>query len=220
MTILTIISWIKQHSKIVKNTILSLVVGLSLLFGITTYRANKKLSEELKIANNNIEAYQELNGSQQASGVLQLDMSKLGESKDTILVKVNDTAKANDIKTKSIQTAATQTQSIDVKQSKAIQQDTIRDLITILKDTVYSDTIQYNDQTIVGYTIGRDTVSVALKLNNTQYLYVYKDKQWRYKNFWKRLIRFCWKKDEKFRYKIINSNDLLKTSDVRVINAK
>lgn len=147
-------------------------------------------------------------------------MSKLGETKDSILTNINTIAKENSIKPKTILTTATQTQTIDVRQSKAIQKDTITNLITILKDTIYSDTIQYNPQTMVGYTIGTDSVSIAIKLNNTQYLYVYKDKRWRYKSFWKRLIRFCWKKDESTKYKIVNSNDLLKTSDVRVVNAK
>lgn len=147
-------------------------------------------------------------------------MDKLAQSKDTVLVNMSKTAKVNGIKPKTMLTAATQTQSVNVKESKKVEQDTIHDLVEILKDTIYSDSIKYNDLTTVNYTIGRDTVSIGLKLNNTQYLYIYKDKQWRYKSFWKRLIRFCWKKDEKYKYKIINTNDLLKTSDVRVVNAK
>lgn len=209
-----------KHSKIVKNTILSLVVGLSILFGVVNCKNNQKLSEELKTANNNIEAYQELQSSQQASRVLYLDMAKLGETKDTILTKMNDVANDNNVKPKTMLTAATQTQDVNVKRSKKVEQDTIHDLVTILKDTTYSDTIKYNDLTTISYTIGKDTVSIGLKLNNTQYLYIYKDKHYRYKNFWKRLIRFCWKKDIDYKYKIINTNDLLKTSNVRVVNAK
>lgn len=220
MEILTILSWIKQHKNIAKNVILSLAVGFSLLFGISTCRENKKLSESLKIANNNIEAYQELQSSQQASNVLQLDPKTLGDSKDTVLVKMHDTAVDNNIKPKSILTSATQTQTVDVKQGKKIQLDTIHDLVTILKDTVYSDSIKYNDLTTVNYTIGRDTVSIGLKLNNTQYLYIYTKKEWNQKNFWKRLFTFNWKKTTKYKYKIINTNDLLKASDVRVVNAK
>lgn len=220
MEILTIINWIKQHKNIVKNIILSLVVSISLLFGITTHRENEKLSEELKIANNNIEAYQELSSSQQASNVLYLDMQKLGETKDSVLTKIDNIAKDNEIKSKTILTAATQTQSLDVIQSKKVQQEEKTNLIEILKDTTYSDTIQYNPLTTVVYTIGKDTVRIGLKVDNTQYLYIYKDKHWRYKTFWKRLTHFCWKKDESYKYKIINTNDLLETSDVRVVNAK
>jgi hypothetical protein len=41
------------------------------------------------------------------------------------------------------------------------------DLLDILKDTVYTDTLKYNDLTKVYYTIGRDTVSIALDVKNT-----------------------------------------------------
>lgn len=196
------------------------MASLLLLFSVNTYKENKKLSEELKIANNNIEAYQEITSSQQASTVLQLDMKQLDNTKDSVLTDLNDKAKEIGIKSKNIQTAATQKQVINVIQGKGVEKDTIHDLITILKDTVYTDSIKYNDLTTVNYTIGKDTVSVGLKLYNTQYLYIYKHKDWRYKSFWKRLIRFCWKKDEICRYNIINTNDLLKTSDVRVVKSK
>jgi hypothetical protein len=53
----TIISWILQHKRIAFETILSLLVALSLSYGITMRNNNKKLTESLKIANNNIEAY-------------------------------------------------------------------------------------------------------------------------------------------------------------------
>ena len=120
-----------KHSKIVKNAILSLVVGLSILFGVVNCKNNQKISEELKTANSNIEAYQELQSSQQASRVLYLDMAKLGETKDTILTKMNDVANNNNVKTKTMLTAATQTQEVNVKRSKKVEQDTIHDLVTI-----------------------------------------------------------------------------------------
>jgi len=55
--ITTIISWILQNKRIALEAILSLLVALSLLYGITMRNNNKKLTEDLKIANNNIEAY-------------------------------------------------------------------------------------------------------------------------------------------------------------------
>ena len=64
------------------------------------------------------------------------------------------------IKPKQITTAATQTQVIYVNESKGVGGD----LTEILKDTVYVDSIQYNDLTKVYYTIGRDTVNVGIDL--------------------------------------------------------
>ena len=169
------------------------------------------------MAQNNIEAYQgSLAGSQQANNVLRLDIETLQYENDALLHKIDSVAKENKIKSSQINTAATQTQSLVVKGGKGVEGD----LTQILKDTTYTDSIQYNDLTKVYYTIGNDTVSVGIKLDNTQYLYIYSTKEYKNKkNFLKRLFTLDFKKVKKEKYSIINTNDLLKTSDVRVIEA-
>lgn len=225
MSVTTITTWILNHKKIVYNAFTGVLMALLLAFGVSTYKKNKQLSEELLNAQNNIEAYQELLGnSQQANNVLMLDMKKLGQSKDSLLVKMDSVAKANDIKSKNIITGATNHERIDVTLDKGVERvverDTIRDLVTILKDTVYTDSIQYNPLTSVHYTIGRDTVQVRLKLDNTQYLYIYKSREYKNKkNFFQRLFTLDWKKVDKYKYKIINTNDLIKNEYVRIVNA-
>lgn len=225
MSVTTITTWILNHKKIVYNAFTGVLMALLLAFGISTHKKNKQLSEELLNAQNNIEAYQELLGnSQQANNVLMLDMKKLGQSKDSLLVKMDSIAKANDIKSKNIITGATNHERIDVTLDKGVERvverDTIRDLVTILKDTVYTDSIQYNPLTSVHYTIGRDTVQVRLKLDNTQYLYIYKSREYKNKkNFFQRLFTLDWKKVDKYKYKIINTNDLIKNEYVRIVNA-
>jgi len=120
------------------------------------------------------------------------------------------------IKSKQISTAATQTQVLDVNDSKGVRGD----LIEILKDTTYNDSIKYNDLTTVYYTIGKDTVNVGLKLENTQYLFVYNKKEYKNKkSFLRRLFTLDFKKVNKYKYEIVNTNDLLKTSDVRVVES-
>lgn len=169
------------------------------------------------MAQNNIEAYQgALNGSQQAFGVLKLDMEKLSEQNDSLLRKLDDTRKELKIKSNQLNTAATQKQTITVSSSKGVRGD----IITILKDTVYTDTLQYNDLTKVYYSIGTDSVKIDLDVENTQYLFIYKKKEYKNKkNFFKRLITFDWKKVTKYKYDIVNTNDLFKTDDVRIVEA-
>lgn len=59
---------------------------------------------------------------------------------------------------------------------------------------------------------------VGIKLENTQYLYVYTTKEYKNKkSFLKRLFTLDFKKVKKEKYDIINTNSLLKTSDVRVV---
>ena len=169
------------------------------------------------MAQNNIEAYQgSLAGSQQANNVLRLNIETLQYENDALLHKIDSVAKENKIKSSQINTAATQTQSLVVNGGKGVEGD----LLQILKDTTYTDSIQYNNLTKVYYTIGKDTVNVGIDLQNTQYLYTYKYKEYKNKkSFLKRLFTLDFKKVQKEKYSIINTNDLLKTSEVRVIEA-
>lgn len=170
------------------------------------------------MAQNNIEAYQgTIAGSQQASNVIMMDMKELAQQNDIIMHKLDSVRKENKIKVDKINVAATQTQQIDVKGGKGV----VGDIITILKDTTYNDSIQYNNLTKVYYTIGKDSVYVKLDFKNTQYLYVYSQKEYKNKKkFIKRLFTLDFKKVTKYKYKIVNTNDLIKEDSVRVIQQK
>lgn len=215
MSIPTILKWVIANRKSLFKAILGLTVAVLLGWGITLHKQNKKLSESLEMAQNNIEAYQgSLAGSQQANNVLRLDIETLSQQNDKLLQNLDSVRKELKIKSKQISTAATQTQVLDVNGSKGVGGD----LSVILKDTTYTDSIQYNDQTKVYYTIGKDTVNVGIKIDNTQYIYIYNERQYKNKkSFLRRLFTLDFKKVTKTKYKIENTNDLLKTSDVRIV---
>ena len=217
MSAIAMITWVKSHYKLLLNAILGLLVASSISFGIISHNRANRLSEELKIANNNIEAYQdELDDSQQASGVLMLDMKKLKDYNDKLVHQLDSVSKKHNIKSSEILTAATQKQIIDVNKSKGVRGD----IITILKDSTYKDSLQYNNLTKVYYTIGKDSVNIKLDVKNTQFLYVYKHKQYKNKkNFFQRLFTFDWKKETRYKYKIVNTNDIMKEDSIRVIQA-
>ena len=214
-----ILSWLISHKKIAIKALLSLLVGLLVVFSINVYKQNKRLSKSLEMAQNNIEAYQGiLNGSQQANNVLKLDMSQLQNVNDSLIQKIDSVRKELKLKPKVIRTTATQTQTIYVTASKGVRgQDIIK---TIQKDTVYKDTILINPLTKIDYTIGKDTVSVNLDIKNQQFLYIYKKRQYKNKkSFIKRLFTLDFKKVDMYKYQIVNTNDIIKTSDVRVIES-
>lgn len=167
------------------------------------------------MAQNNIEAYQGLlSDSQQASNVLRLSINDLQYSKDSILHKLDSVRNELKIKPKQISTAATQTQTINVIKSKGVRGD------ILVRDTIYTDSIHYNDLTTVHYTIGKDTVSIGLDVRNTQYLYIYSKKEYKNKkNFFKRLFTLDFKKVTRYKYDIVNTNDLLKSEDVRIVES-
>lgn len=215
MEILTILNWLRKNSNIAIKAFLLAAVGVLLSAGIILHKQNKKLSEALEIAQNNVEAYQgALNGSQQAFNVLKMDMTQLSQQNDELLHKIDSVRKENNIKAKHINTAATQTQTLVVNASKEIKGD----IVEILKDTTYIDSLYYNPLTKVYYNIGKDSVNIKLDVKNTQYLYVYSKKQYKNKkNFFKRLITFDFKKKTTYQYKIVNTNELLKEDSIRVI---
>ena len=210
-----ILAWFTNHKKIAVDSVLMLCVALSLIFGIITCKQNKKLSQGLEMAQNNIEAYQGVvNASQQANNVLKLDISNLQQYNDALLHRIDSVMEARDIKKKNVSTAATQTQSVLVTKSKGVGGQ----VIVNNKDSILTDSIKYNDLTKVFYTISKDSIDIKLDIRNTQYLYVYKKREYKNKkNFFQRLFTLDWKKVTKYKYEIINTNDLIKEDSVRVI---
>lgn len=192
-------------------------VGFLLLWGINTHKNNIKLTQELEMARNNIEAYQGLlNNSQQANNVLRLDIEQLEKQNDIVLQKLDSIRKQLKIKSNSVSTAATQSQVLNVNDSKGVGGD----LSVILKDTTYTDSINYNNLTTVYYTIGKDTVDVGLRIQNDQYFFIYTTKQYKNKkNFIQRLFTWDWKKIKKTEYEWYNTNELFDCTNVRVVES-
>ena len=167
------------------------------------------------MAQNNIEAYQgSLQESQQANNVLKLDVNELQTYNDKLVHELDSVREKLNIKPKQLTSAATQTQLINVNSGQGVGGE----LTTILKDTTYSDSIKYNDLTTVYYTIGKDTVSIGINVQNTQYIYMFNKKMYKNKkSFIKRLLTLDFKKVTRYGYSITNTNDLVQTKDVRFI---
>ena len=212
---MNILTWLIVHRTTATKWFTGLAMALILAWSANTHIQNKKLSESLEMAQNNIEAYQgSLQESWQANNVLKLDMETLSQQNDELIQKIDSVRKELKIKDKLLNTAATQKQVIYVNVQKEVQGD----LVEILKDTTYTDSIKPNDLTTVYYTIGADTVNIGLDIKNTQYLYIYSKKEYKNKKkFLKRLFTFDFKKVRKYKYEIVNTNDLINTADVRVI---
>ena len=214
----TILTWLVVRKNNIIKAILGLSVAFLLAWGIILSRDNKKLSESLEMAQNNIEAYQgSLAGSQQANNVLKLTVDELQTQNDKLVHDLDSVRQKLHIKEKQVSVAATQTHVINVNGSKGVQGD----IITILKDTTYRDSIKCNDLTTIRYTIGKDTIDIDVDIKNTQYLYLYTNREYKNKkSFIKRLFTFDFKKVNKYKYAIENTNDLLKLQDVRIVEVK
>ena len=202
----TTLTWLVVHRNKLVKAILGLSVGILLAWGIMLSKQNKKLSESLERAQNNIEAYQgSLQGSQQANNVLRLTVDELQTYNDKLVHQLDSVREKLKIKPKQVQTAATQTQIINVIQ-------------TVEKDSTYNGIINFNDLTTANYSISKDSVTIGLNIKNKQYLYVFTDKHYKNKkNFFQRLFTWDFKKVTTHEYVIENTNDLIQTDSVRVI---
>ena len=213
--ILNVLTWIMSNRKSLFKAIAGLAIGGLLAWGVTLSNQNKKLSESLEMAQNNIEAHQGIvDDSQQANNVLRLDVETLQNQSDKQLRELDSIRQELKIKPKEVNAAATQTQTLHVNGGKGVGGE----LKEILKDTTYTDSLKYNDLTTVYYTISNDSVAIVLDVENTQFLYIYSKKEYKNKkNFFKRLFTLDFKKVTKYKYSIVNTNDLLNTSDVRIV---
>lgn len=139
-------------------------------------------------------------------------MEDLKGGKDSLLTELDKVREELKINKKALRMAATGSQSISVNLSKET------DGKIAVRDSIYCDSMIYNDQTKIYYTIGTDTVNIALDIKNTEYFYVYNYR--RYKNdkkFFKRLFTWDWKKINELKYELKNTNDLFDVQDVRVV---
>lgn len=196
-----------KYPKKLIRAILGLSVAILLGWGIILHHQNKKLSESLEMAQNNIEAYQgSLQESQQANNVLMLTAQDLQSYNDKLVQELDSVRQELKVKPKKVHTAATQTQIINVIKYKE------------KPDSIREDTIKFNDLTSVSYSISKDSIAIGLDVKNKQYLFVYSEKKYKNKkNFIKRLFTLDFKKVTTHKYQIINTNDLIQTDSVKVV---
>ena len=189
-----------------------LIIGLISYLGVTNYLLRSKvnsLDNDLSKAKNNIEAYQSmLNNQYEANRVLQLDISDFKHSNDSLiqeLSKVQDQLKIKDKKLKEVMSMST------------VLTDTIVNTIPV--DRNFYVELQSNPLTTIKINRMDSVITCIPEIYNHQDLIITEEKVYRkkYKNWFQRLIHFDFKKDKVESYKIINSNDLIRVLDTRVI---
>ena len=207
--------WLLSHKRIAVEAILSLLVALSFSFGIIVHKKNNRLTESLKMAQNNVEAYRELvNNSRQANRVLQLTVEDFKRTCDKVIQRTKQIVDSVGVKPKQLKLTATVTQTANVKKVE-------KHNLQLSKDTVCTDSIIYNPETKLYYTINKDSLSTTLSISNQLYLIVYQKKEYiRKKSFIKRLFTFDFKKRNVVSYKFVNSNSLIQQDSVRVVEYK
>lgn len=195
-----------------KLKILSVIfVGLLLFNNFRLANKVNKLNEQVAISMNNAEAWEDIaNKSVEKSRVLQLDIEEFKHSNDSLIKLANEQQKELKIKDKQLR----QVSSVET----AIRDTTVK--IVPIENKDFAIEIKPNQLTTINVTRKDSVLTHTMEILNHQDLFVYEEKVWRnqYKNFFQRLIHFDFKKDKISKYQIVNSNNLIKVLDTRIIN--
>lgn len=193
----------------------AVVIAIISLSASTYHLYNKsiRLDKELGSEINNRRQYEAIsNGLENDNRSLQLHISDLRHSNDSLIKSLDETRKSLRIKENDLKWAVSQ---------QTVIRDTITEYLPIeVADTVdFTTVLKPNDLTT--FTIVRDNLEITCipEIYNGQSLFIYSKKEYRHpdKNFFQRLFTFDWKKDKINRYEILNSNPIIQTTETRVI---
>lgn len=190
-----------------------IIIAFSLLF-INNIRLQNKvnsLDKELARSINNASTWENIaNSNIDNNNTLKLTIQEYKNSNDSLIKVINDQQEKLNIK---------DNQLYQVTSTETIIRDTIVEKIPI-NDTDFTIELKPNQLTTITVSRKDSIFTHTMEILNRQDLFIYTKKVYRnqYKNFFQRLIHFDFKKDRINKYQIVNSNDLIKVIDTRVIN--
>ena len=190
-----------------------IIIAFSLLF-INNIRLQNKVSsldKELARSINNASTWENIaNSNIDNNNTLELTIQEYKNSNDSLIKVINDQQEKLNIK---------DNQLYQITSTETVIRDTIVEKIPI-NDTDFTIELKPNQLTTITVSRKDSIFTHTMEILNRQDLFIYTKKVYRnqYKNFFQRLIHFDFKKDKVNRYQIINSNDLIKVIDTRVIN--
>ena len=190
-----------------------IIIVFSLLF-INNIRLQNKvnsLDKELARSINNASTWENIaNSNIDNNNTLELTIQEYKNSNDSLIKVINDQQEKLKIK---------DNQLYQITSTETVIRDTIVEKIPI-NDTDFTIELKPNQLTTITVSRKDSIFTHTMEILNRQDLFIYTKKVYRnqYKNFFQRLIHFDFKKDKVNRYQIINSNDLIKVIDTRVIN--
>ena len=189
------------------------ISAFSLLF-INNIRLQNKvnsLDKELARSINNASTWENIaNSNIDNNNTLELTIQEYKNSNDSLIKVINDQQEKLKIK---------DNQLYQIASTETVIRDTIVEKIPI-NDTDFTIELKPNQLTTITVSRKDSIFTHTMEILNRQDLFIYTKKVYRnqYKNFFQRLIHFDFKKDKINKYQIVNSNDLIKVIDTRVIN--
>lgn len=193
---LGIFNYLKSNTKLIAVFIIMIFIAI---FAYNV-RQLKLKDKEIGRLQNNYLYYQTLNSNEKDKNrILQLTIDEFKQSKDSIIEQLKTVQKELKIKDKSLKQVQVQQQVIHL------------DTTIVVKQNDFNEVIRPNELTSIIICRRDSILNAKLNIHNTQSLFITSKKEYRnqYKNWFRRLIKFDFKKDINYTYQIHNSNDLL-----------
>lgn len=195
------------------NIFTKLLLAAVLALGLTcVWQGNKIKTQDARISQiyNNYKYYEsQFNNTEKQNRVLQLTVNELKLSKDSLVQAINKAKKELKVKDQNLKEA--HVINTEMKDTTTVK--------IITKEVDFTKELKLNSLTTITVSRKDSILTTILDLKNQQILIVEEKKEYRnkYKNLWKRFWRFDWKRDRVQKYRIKNTNPLIKVTDTRVI---
>lgn len=191
-------------------------IGIAIIVGLTTWnvflvKKVNRLDSSLAKAQSNFRQYEDLLGNtKKENRILQLTIDDFHQSNDSLIQEISKVKDSVKIKDKQLK------QALSVS---TVIRDTITHIIPSKEKDFYVE-LKSNPLTTIKISRVDSVLTCIPEIYNRQDLFVYREKVYRNrrKNFFQRLIRLDFKKDEIEKYQIINTNELINVVDTRIIS--
>lgn len=184
-------------------------IGL-LSFSFYEYRKNKALEfENSNLINTNLAYEGIINKNASKNYVMKLSADDVKNTSDSLTKEAIKNIKDVDESSNII---------IDVTKTSGEASDSISNAVNDKCEFVKE--VKINNQTSVIVDKSKDSIKCTVSITDTLVVNTYNDRQYKhkYKNFFRRLIKFDFKKIDVIKYEISHSNKLIKDIDSRNIN--
>ena len=199
-----VFNWFAKNIKSMAVIIILVLTAITFL----QHKQIKKQTQQIDRYSNNIEYYQQqLSDKFSENRTLQFTIDEYKTSVDSLIDNIKQTQKQLNIKDKQLKQAQLQHQAINI------------DTTVIVKDRDFVKEIKPNSLTSL-IIIKKDSLLTAkIDIRNEQTLFLMSKREYKnqYKNWFRRLIHFDFKKKNVYKYQIHNSNPIIKTESSRII---
>lgn len=204
MILTTIIGWFQKNIKIMAVIIISILAAIIFYQGKQIKEKNREID---RVTNNTLFYQEQLSDKDEEIRTLNLSIDEFKNTNDSIIQNIVNIQEELKIKDKELKQAQSQNQEINI------------DTTIVVGDKDFEKEIKPNELTSL-IIIKKDSILTAkISIKNSQTLFISNKREYRnqYKNWFRRLIHFDFKKKDVYKYQIHNSNPLIEVKETRLI---